>query len=117
MYIVSKRLEVCGSHRLILPYPSKCANLHGHNWIITVFCCAEQLNEQGMVCDFQKIKELIGGVLDHKNFNEIFTFNPTAENLARWVADQIPECFKVIVQESTGNMAIYIDDEKAPANI
>ena len=36
MFTVTKRLEVSASHQLKLDYPSKCQNLHGHNWIITV---------------------------------------------------------------------------------
>ena len=48
--------------------------------------------------------------LDHKNLNEVIPCNPTAENIARWVCDQIPACFKVEVQESEGNMVIYEKD-------
>ena len=44
MYYVKKRLEIAACHRLALSYESKCANLHGHNWIITVYCKAKELN-------------------------------------------------------------------------
>lgn len=57
MYYISKKIEVSGSHRLELSYESKCGNVHGHNWIVTVFCRAETLNADGMVCDFTRIKE------------------------------------------------------------
>ena len=57
MYTVIKRMEISASHNLKLSYESKCENLHGHNWIITVYCQAEQLNEDGMVVDFTHIKE------------------------------------------------------------
>lgn len=69
MYYVSKRMEVAGSHSLKLSYESKCQNLHGHNWIITVYCKAKKLNKDGMVCDFKHIKEKIHGKLDHSNLN------------------------------------------------
>ena len=37
--------------------------------------------------------------------------NPTAENMAKWIADELgPKCFKVEVQESEGNVAIYERD-------
>ncbi len=111
MYYVSKRMEIAGSHRLTLSYKSKCENLHGHNWIITVFCKAAELNQDGMVCDFTHIKEKIHSYLDHGNFNELLPFNPTAENIAKWIADQIPECYKVMVQESEGNTAVYTSEE------
>lgn len=107
MYYVSKRMEVAGSHQLTLSYDSPCQNLHGHNWIITVFCKAETLNADGMIVDFKHIKERIHKKLDHQNINEVLPFNPTAENIAKWVAEQIPECYKAQVQESEGNIAVY----------
>lgn len=110
MYYISKRMEIAGSHSLKLSYPSKCANLHGHNWIVTVYCKAEKLNEDGMVCDFKHIKDEIHGKLDHGNLNDLLPFNPTAENIARWIVEQIPECYKASVEESEGNVAVYVDD-------
>ena len=52
MYYISKRIEISAAHRLDLPYASKCANLHGHNWIVTVHCAAPALNEAGIVATF-----------------------------------------------------------------
>ena len=48
--------------------------------------------------------------LDHQNLNEVLPFNTTAENIARWVCEQVPHCFKVEVQESESNTAIYEKD-------
>ena len=60
--------------------------------------------------DFKQIKEKIHKYLDHGNLNELLPFNPTAENIARWVVEQIPQCYKAVVQESDGNFAIYEED-------
>lgn len=112
MFYVIKKIEVAGCHSLKLSYESKCQNPHGHNWIITVYCKSKKLNADGMVCDFKHIKEHIHGYLDHGNFNELLPFNPTAENIARWVTEQIPQCYKAEVQESEGNIAIYTKEDE-----
>ena len=111
MYYVSKRMEIAACHKLNLSYESKCANLHGHNWVITAYCKAVKLNEEGMVMDFKHLKQKIHGCLDHGNLNELLPFNPTAENIAKWVTEQFPECYKAKVQESEGNIAVYCVDK------
>lgn len=111
MYFVKKTMEIAGSHSLALSYPSKCAAVHGHNWIVTVWCRAERLNADGMVVDFKHIKEAVHDYLDHGNFNELLPFNPTAENLARWVVERIPSCYRADVEESSANIATYTVDD------
>ena len=111
MYYIEKYLEIAGSHKLTLDYESKCQNLHGHNWKIVIHCKSKLLNKNGMVEDFTLIKKKISEKLDHQNLNDIFVFNPTAENIARWICDQIPTCYKVAVEESSGNIAVYKKEE------
>lgn len=103
-------MEISAAHRLNLSYESKCQNLHGHNWHVTIYCKAKELNQDGMVCDFTHIKKAIHEKLDHQYLNDILPFNPTAENMARWMCEQIPTCYKVSVQESDGNIATYEKD-------
>lgn len=110
MYTVRKRLEISASHSLNLSYESKCENLHGHNWVILIWCRSEHLNEDGMVVDFSHIKEMVHKKLDHQNLNDILPFNTTAENMAKWICEQVPQCFKVMVQESENNIAWYEKD-------
>lgn len=114
MYYVSKRMEIAGAHNLKLPYDSKCENIHGHNWIVTVYCKSLNLTEYGMIVDFKKLKDAVHGELDHHYINDIVSpLNPTAENMAKWICDKVTDicevgyCYKVEVQESEGNIAIY----------
>ena len=111
IYCISKKMEVAGCHQLSLPYASKCSRMHGHNWNITVFMASREVNAEGMVVDFKRIKEKVHGYLDHGNFNELLPFNPTAENIAAWVVEQFPQCYKAIVEESNGNTAQAYDDQ------
>ena len=64
-----------------------------------------------MVVDFKHVKDIVSGQLDHRCTNDIVDFNPTAENLARWICEQIPLCYKVSFQESEGNIATYEKDD------
>ncbi|MBR5657459.1 MAG: 6-carboxytetrahydropterin synthase QueD [Prevotella sp.] len=110
MYYIEKTFEISASHQLALSYQSKCCQMHGHNWKITVYCRSKELNKDGMVIDFSEVKKRIKRPLDHQNLNQVLPFNPTAENIARWITEQIPECYKARVQESDGNVAIYEKD-------
>lgn len=113
MFTVTKRIEISGAHQLSLPYESKCQLWHGHNWIIIIKCQSETLDENGMVVDFTKVKEIVNR-LDHASINDVLNegrtgkpVNPTAENIAFWLCERIPHCVEVSVQESEGNVAVY----------
>lgn len=108
MYYVKKSLEVSASHNLKLNYESKCENMHGHNWNIKVYLKSKDLDDNGMVMDFAIIKKRVMDKMDHKYLNEVFDFNPTAENIAYWIQQELGEkCYRVEVEESKNNLAIY----------
>ncbi|MFA7218147.1 MAG: 6-carboxytetrahydropterin synthase [Dehalococcoidales bacterium] len=118
MYGMTKTMEISVGHCLDLPYSSPCERQHGHNLKIGISIQGYELTEYGMLIDFAKIKDIVQK-LDHQNLNSILPINPTAENIAKWIYDEIEkflECEKypesirvarVSVQESDGNMAWY----------
>lgn len=83
-------------------YKGACANLHGHRWIVEVHLKVPE--NQDMTIDFKVAKTLINDVLpDHQNLNDVYNFNPTAENLAKYLKKKINESLpveKIIVWET-----------------
>jgi len=108
MFEVKKRVTFSAAHKLKLSYASKCQNLHGHNWAVDVYLRAEKLNADGMIMDFDFIESKILERFDHKILNDIVGFNPTAENLAKFICGEFaPFCYRVDVTESEGSVASY----------
>lgn len=120
-------VEIDSCHWLELSYPSPCSAEHGHRWVVTVKCRAQELSEEGMVVDFSEVKDMIRR-WDHSVINRMAPFNmvnPTAENLAEYWCRTInghiagksnnPRCYEVIVEETPGNRAAYRDERLQPA--
>ena len=95
MWTVTKRMEIAGAHKLDLPYPSKCSEMHGHNWIIWVEVSTDVLNAEGMVVDFGWLKNEMEGYIkepfDHQVINTKLGnhLNPTAENIAVYIWNEM----------------------------
>lgn len=92
MYEVFIKTHFSAAHHL-RNYSGKCANQHGHNWLVEVRCQCQELDKVGMAIDFVDLKREVNNVLeklDHTDLNELEYFqkhNPTSENLARYLYD------------------------------
>lgn len=89
-------------------YNGKCANIHGHRWEVEVFLNVNE--EDDMTIDFKEAKTIIDKHLpDHKFLNDIYNFNPTAENLAKYLKQRIGNELpvdKIIIWESPSSGAM-----------
>ena len=94
MYYVSVYNTFSAAHHL-RDYAGKCEKVHGHNYQVEVELKAKALNKTGMVADFNDIRDAMVKLLsrfDHQDLNEVKPFdkiNPTAENIARVVFEEM----------------------------
>jgi 6-pyruvoyltetrahydropterin/6-carboxytetrahydropterin synthase len=94
MYYVSVYKTFSAAHHL-RDYAGKCEKVHGHNYQVELELKSKMLNKTGMVADFVDIKDALARLLtrfDHQDLNEVKPFdkiNPTAENVARLVFEEM----------------------------
>jgi 6-pyruvoyltetrahydropterin/6-carboxytetrahydropterin synthase len=111
VYRITKNLSFCYGHRL-MNHPGKCRHLHGHSARVAITLESNELNDQGMVCDFSDNKQFVGewinktldhNLLLHKNdpvlplLQEagerlmVVDEHPTAEFLAKLIYDYVAQ--------------------------
>ncbi len=95
-------------------YGGKCERIHGHTFKVEVVVEINELNPQGIGIDFAEIKKILNEILpDHTHLNEIYPFNPSAENLARHfytlLKSRLP-VVEVTVWESEDAAATYTEN-------
>lgn len=123
MYTLYIRSHFDAAH-FLEGYDGECAKLHGHRWVVEVAYKFEDTDlgnnvsgidkkpVEGMLIDFGVLKSSLKSLLpDHQCLNHIFQFNPTAENLAKWLSDKIKMPHeRVTVWETPECSVAYIPD-------
>ena len=93
--IVGREIRFSASHQLPnVPAGHKCARCHGHSYRVQIEITGPVVEPTGWVWDFGMLdgvtRQLVYDVLDHRHLNDIRGLeNPTAENLAAWIAAQM----------------------------
>ena len=97
-------------------YRGKCENVHGHNYRCQVTLAGEQLDSIGLLVDFVELKKVVHAVLDrldHQWLNEFPPFdvlNPSAENMAKYIFDEVSEGLKTRQGVRVGAIRLWETD-------
>lgn len=110
MWYLKKIVNISAAH-FLRNDTGPCSKMHGHNLKITVFLKGVTLDKIGMIMNLSLAKDFIMKydhtcLNDHPEFSE-GQLNPTMENFTKYVAEQIPYCYRVEVQESPNNIIMY----------
>lgn len=112
-WILKVRDRFSAAH-FLREYKGKCENIHGHTFQVEVEIAVPELDPTGLGIDFTIIKKKLGEILpDHGLLNEVYPFNPSAENLARRFFEDLKPHFPVravTVWESEDASATYAED-------
>lgn len=119
MYEIKVKTDFSAAHNL-KGYRGKCERLHGHNWVVEAVFRYSALGRAGMAVDFRIAKKMLKdtvGKLDHSYLNSLRLLkkiNPTSENIAKFIYDQIRKKSRNIrsisVWENDSSCAIYTED-------
>lgn len=115
MYLLKTSASFDSAH-FLSGYQGKCANIHGHRWLVEASFYGEMLkpsgSEQGMLMDFADVKREVRALADRYDHTFIYEegtlrfatvgalegegfemtavpFRPTAENFARYFFDAL----------------------------
>jgi len=138
MYVIRKLAKFEMAHKLVDAYSDDCKyNVHGHTYTLELFFKDKELDSNGFIVDFKKIKDELGGyinswdhclVLFHKEPAELIAtlrknvrklkivdYNPTAEAMCKdiytYVKGKFSQLFKVRLHETDSGYAEFFEEE------
>ena len=116
-----RRLQFCAGHR-VYKHESKCANLHGHNYVLFLHATAEAddashqdgLDSLGRVVDFGKLKQLFNPWLEDNWDHGFILFKEDEEAVAALSRFPEQKLFLLDTNPTAENMARFILKDLAP---
>ena len=115
MITCSRKIHFCSGHR-VMNHESKCANIHGHNYVMWIYAKAPELDGLGRVIDFSVLKERIGGWVDKYWDHTFIAYEKDKELIADLKKyEKTSEIFLSPVNPTAENMADYMLRKVAPA--
>jgi 6-pyruvoyltetrahydropterin/6-carboxytetrahydropterin synthase len=130
MFEVAVQAEFSAAHAIRIG--ATLEPVHGHNWHITATIAGPSLDRNGLLLDFHLVEahlREIAALYDNANLNELepfrSTLNPTAENVARHIADELARRLEdrlppgaaitsVRITEAPGCAATYYPSARMP---
>jgi 6-pyruvoyltetrahydropterin/6-carboxytetrahydropterin synthase len=118
MYELVVEREFCAAHAILLA--GRREPVHGHNWKVALVVGGARLDGDGLLCDFHALEQALDAILAplrNVDLNATPPFdrvNPTAEHVARHIADSVAVALppgvlvrSVRVTEAPGCAAVY----------
>jgi 6-pyruvoyltetrahydropterin/6-carboxytetrahydropterin synthase len=93
MFSIQVTHEFCAAHSIVLLGAQE--PIHGHNFKTTATISGNELDNEGLLCDFHLVEQTLIQICSpfcNNNLNTTPPFdqiNPTAENLAKHIADEL----------------------------
>lgn len=100
MYQLNTYTELEIGHRLMTSYAQKCRHGHGHCYKVDICVVSDSLNEDGMVIDFKRLKEIVKQQLDDK-WDHGFALRQDDPLTPAFLADAEHERFHVLPENPT----------------
>lgn len=113
----TRRIQFCSGHR-VMNHESKCANMHGHNYVAYFEATTNNLDELGRVIDFSVLKEKIGSWID-ANWDHAFIYYKD-DSVVHDVLMQVQSClgahkdYELPLNPTAENLAMYLYHEICP---